>query len=142
MSKAAPKATNAPVDPVLYEPPTITIAGTEYQMRRLGIKDGFKVAAILGAGLEQMRDAGGVSDGAGLVNAILAALVDQETVVTDFLASSIDVTRKDLQNPEKFPVTAIFDLIDALVKHEDLRAFLARSQDLAAMFELQRTAAP
>lgn len=131
---ATPDTTDAPpaVDPVLYEPPTVTINGREYPMRRLGLKDGFKAAAIFQKGLTGIRAAGGVADGAELVAIILGALVDEETAVTDFLASSIKVSRQDLQNPELFPITAIFDIIDALVKHEDLRSFLARSQALTA----------
>lgn len=134
---------DAVVDPVLYEPPTVTIAGRHYQLRRLGVRDVFQVARIISRGLTDLTRAGTVdATGATLVPLLLGALVDEEKAVMDFLAGIIGVTAKELGDPEKFPLDAIFTVIDALAEHEDLKAFFAKSTALTAKMMQARGTRP
>lgn len=132
----------APVDPALYTPPVITIAGNTYTLRRLGVRDVFAVAKILGNSLDEIRQRGGVANGAALISILLSALVDSEKQVLELIASLIGVRAVDLADPNQFPLDATFQIIDALSEHEDLKAFLARASEMADRLTAQRAATP
>lgn len=131
MTTKARKSTT-PTDPVTYEPPTVEIAGRTYTMRRLGLRDALTVARILGKGLTQLRETAGSTDAATIVAVLVETLVEEETTVLTFLASTIGVTVKELNDPDRFPLDSVFTLVEALGEHQDLTAFLARSTALAA----------
>jgi hypothetical protein len=44
------------LDPILDEGPIVSIAGVDYNIRRLGFRDVFKVARVLGRGIAILGD--------------------------------------------------------------------------------------
>lgn len=119
--------------PIANTGPVIEIAGQEYTLRRLGIKDTFAVARIIAIG--QMSSKQSVTthfdDPEMLTAILLAGVMGAEKVVMDLLASIVGVTTKDLEDPEKFPMGSELTIIEALVQHQDIKAFLARVGSLA-----------
>ena len=128
---AAPDTRPAP-DPVTYTPPTITVEGRTYTLQRLGLQHALLAGRIVQAGLRRMAAHGNVTDGMTFAAIAMAALVDEEEAITRLLASAVGVTVKTFTDPEQFPIGSIFEIIEALGEHEDIRAFLAKSAVLAA----------
>lgn len=118
------------LDPILDEGPTVNIAGTEYQIRRLGFQDVFKVARILGRGIAVLGDQGSNLSPGQAIQIVMASMTANEDEVLDLLASILGVSRKDFNDADRFPMEAIVDVAEALAQHQDLRAFLAKVQAL------------
>lgn len=131
MAKAT-KQTDAPTtDPILDEPPVITIAGEAYVLKRLGMKHAFRVARVLGRGVALLADgAKDVSPGQ-VMQVLLASFTANEEEVLALIADVLNVKRSDLDDAERFPMDAIVDVLEGLAKHQDLRAFLSRVQAAA-----------
>lgn len=118
------------VDPVMYVPPTVVVAGTTYTLRRLGLPDVFRVVKILGRGAA-LLDAGSQFTPAQIIQVIMASITLNEEPVLDLIASLIGVKREALNDPEAFPMDSIIDIVEAIAKHGDLRGFLARADAIA-----------
>lgn len=123
MTRAA-KSDAAPVEPNTYEPPTVEIAGRTYPMRRLGLGDVFTVSRILGRGVATLTG-GGSATAADILQVILLALMQNEEPVLKLMASVIGVERADLDDPERFPMTSLLQVGEALAEHQDLADFFA-----------------
>jgi len=119
----------ATVDPVLYEPPTVTVAGTTYTLRRLGLPDVFRVVKILGRGAALLDPAAEFTP-AQIIQVLMTSISLNEGPVLDLIASLLGVPRKDLDYPEKFPLDSILDIIQAIAAHGDLRGFLSRANSI------------
>jgi hypothetical protein len=137
------KATNsAPAfDPVMAEPPTVMIAGKRYTFRRLGMRDVFTVSRILGRGVSVLANAGNVNPGT-VLQVFVASMADNEDAVLDLLASLLRVTRDELDDPERFPMDAIVEVLTALSRHPDLASFMKRVQDATANLPEPETTTP
>jgi hypothetical protein len=120
-----------PVDPILYTPPTVTIAGIEYPLRRLNVRDVFRIVPIVSKGANAILAGNGQLQPAQILQALMQALVTSEREVTALLADLIGVTPDDFNDGHRFPITATIDIIEAVAEHEDLRAFIARVQAAA-----------
>jgi hypothetical protein len=118
------------LDPILDEGPIVSIAGTDYRIRRLGFQDVFKVARILGRGIAVLGDQGSNLTPGQAIQVIMASMTANEDEVLDLLASILGVNRKDFADTARFPMEAIVDVAEALANHQDLRAFLAKVQAL------------
>ena len=118
------------VDPILSDDPTVTIAGAEYTIRRLGLRDVFKVARILGRGVAVLGDNAGTLSAAQTMQVLISSLTANEDEVLSLLADVLSVKRTELENPALFPMDSIIDVLQALAEHQDLKAFLARVQRL------------
>jgi hypothetical protein len=129
------------LDPILDEGPTVTIAGTDYQIRRLGFRDVFKVARVLGRGISILGDQGSNLTPGQAIQVIVASMSANETEVLDLAASILGVSRADLDDTERFPMDAIVDVAAALAEHQDLRAFLAKVQALMTRLPEMQAAA-
>ena len=128
------------VDPVLQEPLTITIAGTTYTIRRLGLRDVFRVSRILGRGIAVLAEGG--STGSQIIQVLIASLNANEEEVLKLIADLIGVKRIDLDDPNRFPMVSFLDILTALSQSQDLRDFFARVQTLTGTLpELQMTQA-
>lgn len=128
------------VDPVLQEPPTVTIAGTTYTIRRLGLRDVFRVSRILGRGIAVLAEGG--STGSQIIQVLIASLNANEEEVLKLIADVIGVKRADLDDPNRFPMVSFLDILAALSESQDLRDFFARVQTLTGVLpELQTTQA-
>lgn len=121
------------LETIVGEKPTIEIEGETYTMRRLGMQDTFKVARIIGIG---------VQNAAGMVNfsrltqetmaiAMFAALPFADKQILDLLASVVGVSTDEIRDPDLFPMGSEIDIINALMNHQDLKAFFTRLQGLA-----------
>ena len=117
-------------DPVLLEAPSVTIAGVVYPIRRLGLRDVFRVSRILGRGVAMLTDAKNVSGGQ-VVQVLVASLSQNEEEVLSLIADVLGVKRVDLNDAERFPMDSVIDVFEALSKHQDLVSFLTRVQTLA-----------
>lgn len=127
------RTTPAPkIDPVLYEPPIVTIEGIEYPLRRLSMKDVFRIVPIISKGASAIMAGNGQLTPSQILAVLMQALITSEREVTALLADLIGVTPVDLEDGERFPITAAIDIIEAVAKHEDLKAFIARVQTAAA----------
>lgn len=123
--------------PLLDEAPTVTIAGREYQLRRLGVRDTFAVARIVAVGAAAMnRPLGDDLDPGAIGQLLLSGFMAAEETTIKLLASVIGVTVKDL---EAMPMEAPLDIAAALAEHQDLRAFFARASELMAKLPEMRT---
>lgn len=132
-------------NPILDNGPQIEINGDTYTVRRLGVKDTFTLARILAAGAlavgqERLIETGGTPDQ--LAQVLLAGVVAVENIAIDFLASVINVKRRDFENPELFPMGAEIQIIEALVTHVDVKSFFAHAQALATKLPETLTRSP
>ncbi len=117
-------------DPVLAEPTVITINEREYTLRKLGVRDVFRVSRILGRGIGVLANDGANLTGGQVVQVLVASLSQNEEEVLALVADVLGVSRKQLEDPNVFPMESIIDVFEALAEHQDLRAFLARVQSL------------
>jgi len=104
----------------------ITIAGNEYTMRRLGLRDVFKVARILGNGVATM---GGTEDDlspAAVMQVLVASMTANEDEVLNLMADILGIERETLDDPDLFPMDSVIDIFAKLAEHQDLKAFLAK----------------
>ena len=114
--------------PLLDEAPTVTIAGREYQLRRLGVRDTFAVARIVAVGAAALnRPLGDDLDPGAIGQLLLSGFMAAEETTIKLLASVIGVTVKDL---EAMPMEAPLDIAAALAEHQDLKAFLSQAGTL------------
>jgi hypothetical protein len=116
------------VDAFLNEGSTVTINGREYHIRRLGIRDTFKLARILAVGAAGMGKEIGKMDLSGEVVAglLLVGFPYAEKQIMDFFADILGIKREELDDPDKFPMGSEVEIIEALVEHVDVKAFFDR----------------
>jgi len=120
-------------DPVLGSAPTITINEKTYQLRRLGIKDTFAIARIVSIGAATLSRSGqqaDMNDPAQIGTLLLAGMMSAEKIVLELLAGIVGVTPAELQDPDVFPMGSEIDIIEALVEHQDVKAFFVRASVL------------
>ena len=127
-------------DTILSEPATVTIAGETYELRRLGLQDVFKVARILGNGVAVLGDTSGTYSPAQAVQVLVASMTRNEDEVLNLVADLLNVDRKTLADPDKFPMDSMIDIFTALSEHQDLKAFLARIAALTERLPEMQTA--
>ena len=117
---------------IINEGITIDIAGETYTMRRLGLRDVFKVVRILGSGVGMLSDIGDTPTPGQTLQVLIASMTANEEEVLSLVADLIGVTREDLNDPERFPMESVVDIFKTLSDHQDLRAFLSK---VAGMME-------
>jgi len=140
-------------EPLLYEAPTITIVGKEYTMRRLGIFDVAKLARILSKTsadvigklsdtvLARMKvrpeEDGKPGEELGLAAvqdsewfvAIARAMPNIAEEVIEFLCDLIGF-EGDFRDPDQFPLGSEIEILGALIKHVDVKAFFTSVTNL------------
>lgn len=128
--------------PILDPGPTATINGQAYPVRRLGIRDTFAVARLVAMGAaatnRNLTNAE-MTDPAKVGELLLAGFIAAEKTAFDLLASLIGVTPKELENAEQFPMGSELAIIEALVEHQDLKAFFAQAGELMRRLPEMRT---
>lgn len=102
----------------------IEIAGEQYTMRRLGMRDVFRVVRILGNGVAALGASKEPPTAGQVLQVLVHSLSVNENEVLDLIADLLSVEREDLNNPDKFPMDSIVDIFKTLSEHQDLRAFL------------------
>lgn len=120
-------------NPILEPAPTVQIGDRTITIRRLGIRDTFAIAKIVAIGAQanqvqlnnsQMLDSGQLSE------LMLTGFIAAEQTAMALLASLAGVTVKELENPDLFPMGSELAIIEALVEHQDLKAFLSQAGTL------------
>ena len=120
-------------DQLTWTPPEIEIEGKTYQLRRLGIRDIFKLGKIWSAAQARAATAtvqGMTAEQAGML--LMAMLPYEGEAIIEFLADAIGVKAEELSDPDVFPLGSELQIIQALVEHEDVRAFFGRFRALMA----------
>lgn len=123
--------------PILDPGPIVEIGGQPYTLRRLGVRDTFKIARIVAVGAAASNKTptdADMADPDKLQGMLLAGLMAAEQTVIELCASLIGVTIKDFENPEIFPMSAPIDIAMALVEHQDVKAFFDHVKPLVAKF--------
>lgn len=113
--------------PILDEAPTVTIAGREYQLRRLGVRDTFAIARIVAVGAAALNRPMDAVTGDDMAPLLLSGFMAAEETTIKLLASVISVKVPEL---EAMPMEAPLEIVAALAAHQDLRAFFARAGEL------------
>lgn len=127
-------------DPVLQDPPTVEIAGETYTLRRLGLRDVFRVARILGNGVAVLGDTSGQYTPGQVLQVLVAALSRNEDEVLGLVADLLKVKRNELDDPDRFPMDSIVDVFTVLSEHQDLKAFLAKLEAMQTSLPEMQTA--
>jgi len=113
------------VEPLVAETPKVTINGRVYKMRRLGIRDTFKLAKVIAVGAAGMgKEIGDIELNAEVaIGLLLAGFPYAEREIVELLANIIGVKYEDMMNPEKFPMGSEIEIIKTLTEHVDVKAF-------------------
>lgn len=121
------------LETIVGDAPVVEIEGKTYTMRRLGIQDTFKVIKIIGVGVKEMAGLarGGDFDAKFMTIAMIAAIPYAEDEIMDLMASLIGVKSEEIRDPDLFPLGSEVTIIEALTKHQDLKAFFTQLQRLA-----------
>lgn len=131
--------------PITSSGPTVTINGQEYTLRRLGIKDTFAVARIIAVGAaaaQQPLTNAEMSSPEKLQPLLLSGFIAAENTAVELLANLIGVSVKDFTNPDLFPMGSELQIIEALVEHQDLRAFFTLAGNLLRKLPEMQTRSP
>lgn len=107
-------------DPIMAKA-TVTINEETYTMRRLGIEDAWTIADIMGAGVAAV---GGQVDESQTMQVLVASMAKKKDAVMDLIADVLSVNRETLADPERFPISSIITILQALAEHPDLKEFL------------------
>ena len=134
-----PTKSKSKPDPILDDAPTVEIAGHTYPLRRLGLRDVFRVARIFGNGVHVLGDAAAYSPGQ-VVQVLVASVARAEEEVLQLIASLIGLDRADLDDVERFPMESIVDVFEVLSESQDLAVFLARVEALMSKSPEMQTA--
>lgn len=118
-------------DPVLIEPTILTIAGNEYTLRRLGLRDVFKVSRILGRGIAALAE-NGITQPGQVLQVLVASMNQNEDEFLKLIADLLGVSRADLDNPDLFPMDSFLDIVAAIAASQDLRGFFSKVQALTS----------
>lgn len=108
------------------EIPSVEIEGRTYQMRRLGLLDamlGLRVFSAASGGVLRVSGSDGLSEET-LAFALLGALPYAQDPVEQLLAGVLQVEKKQLEDPDQFPMGSFVKIVEALSKHPDLTDFL------------------
>lgn len=119
------------MEPIVGAKPTVEIEGKTYTIRRLGIADTFRIIRILGIGVKQLGNMAGGLNERSMVLAVVAAIPYAEDEIMDLMADLVGVDGADIRNAEEFPLGSEIAIIEALSKHQDLKAFFTQLQRLA-----------
>jgi hypothetical protein len=132
-SKMKEKEKDNGIEALISEGKTVTISGREYQMRRLGIRDTFKLARIIAIGAAGMGKEIGKMDlnGEVLTGLLLVGFPYAEKQIMEFLADIIGIKYEELDDPIKFPMGSEIEMIEALAEHVDVKAFFSKATKLA-----------
>lgn len=123
-------------DPVLIEPTTLTIAGNEYTLRRLGLRDVFKVSRILGRGIAALAE-NGITNPGQVLQVLVASMNQNEDEFLKLIADLLNVKRTDLDDPDLFPMESFIDIVAAIAASQDLRGFFSKVQALTGSLPAQ-----
>lgn len=119
----------------LWEPPEIEIAGEEYQLRRLGIKDLRGLWSVIRNVADQLdlsvfeEEGEAETLGKNLIEQVLNVGPQAYEDLVKWLVDIVEgLDEEDMKDPSKFPVHAPFTIIEALGEHEDFDKFFTKGK--------------
>jgi len=118
----------------------IQIAGEQYTMRRLGMRDVFRVVRILGNGVAALGASKEPPTAGQVLQVFVHSMTVNEEEVLELIADLLGVERRELDDSEKFPMDSIIDIFRTLSEHQDLRAFLDKVARLTETLPEMQTA--
>jgi hypothetical protein len=113
--------TNA-AEPLYGTLPILQIGEKTYPLKGLGLPHVFQLLDITATTIGNAARGSLTPQQLGV--AILMAAPKAEGPVTAFLGSLIGLTPEEMRDPEVFPIHALPDLIECLIRHPDLMAFV------------------
>lgn len=100
----------------------------EFKMRRLGISDTFKLMQIVAGGAAglgaQLKTMDMSAEMVGML--LISGIPYQEKIAIELLASIIGVKPQDLANPDIFPMGTEIEIVQKLIDHQDMKAFMGK----------------
>lgn len=118
---------------ILATPPTVTIEGTDYRLRRLGMQDTLRIAKIVSIGanaagmnLASFNDGDAAAYAGQVISCLVGGMPFAENQVLDLFASLLGVSGADIRNPDKFPMGSELLIGEALAQHPDITVFFAK----------------
>lgn len=131
--------TMSKIDPIFDEEKVITLAGKQYTIKRLSVRDVFSFSKIVNQALSGV-DASVLMAGdtehavSAMAMSFLAGLVESGDKFAGFYGSIIGLTVEQFMD---LPAEALGELLEELPKHQDMQAFFAATaRYLAAMGSL------
>lgn len=124
MSKKQVKKPVDGIEAMTAEAPIVDIDGKQYQMKRLGIQETFRFGNLLMDIL--FSSAGAITkdfDQTVVISLMVRALMEKEKELLDLFADLLGVSKKDIRNPDLFPMGSEIAIIHALVAHPDIGRF-------------------
>lgn len=128
-------------DQSLWTPPEIEIAGEEYELRRLGMKDlrglwsiiknvvGQLDLSIFEDEEEEDEEESDEEKGKELIVQVLEIGPDAYDRMVEWLVDIVDgLEKEDINDPSVFPVHAPFTILEALSEHEDFEKFFTKGR--------------
>lgn len=122
----------------LPQMPSVTIEGTEYTLRRLGIRSGFafirllRGLLVLGATHVERLAMVNLKNLASLESLSIIFYMgapDLEEGFIKFLAEIVGVSAEDMSDGQKFPLGSELQILRACGDHPDIQRFLAIARD-------------
>ena len=124
-------------DAILDQEIFVEIEGIRYKMNRLSLRTMLKLAKILSVGAAMMGtniQEAEISPQL-LATMLIGGVMNAETQIMELLAhllmredengNWIELNRKDLEDPDRFPMSSIFPIAEGLVENKDIKSFFA-----------------
>jgi hypothetical protein len=127
-----PKQQASATEVIAGEGPVVVVVGVSYTMRRLGLRDAFKIAKVLAAGFASVSGAVKVdftdaeSAGESITTLLMAGVPFAEDEIIALLADVLQVPDGVLSDPDTFPLDSLVEVIEGITKHPDLQSFTKR----------------
>jgi len=133
--KEVNKSVGEEVEPLISETPTVVIEGKEYKMKRLGMVHTFKLARIVASGAAGIgKDINSLEMNAeSVIGLLIVGFPYADKLICSLFADVLGVKIEDIMNPNLFPMGSEVDIIRALVKHIDVKAFFIKLTELMKM---------
>ena len=131
-------------EPLLGESVVINLTAADgsieqHKMRRLGVRDVFRIMRIVAAGAMTMGtelNLSGIKQedmASTMLMLVLLGFPMAENQCIELLADIIGMKPNDLADPDKYSMNAVPEIVAALVQHQDLKAFFTGLGSILAL---------
>ena len=137
-AKKKTEKTEAKEEAILDKDVFVEIKGVRYKMNRLNLRTMIKMGSVLSVGAAMMGTnltnieeltpqsmaamfLGGAFNAEDQMLGLLAHLLLRE----DEEGNWVELTKKEILDPDKFPMSAILPIVEGLVENQDIKSFFA-----------------
>ncbi|HRV03123.1 MAG TPA: hypothetical protein P5539_15615 [Mesotoga sp.] len=137
-AKKKTEKTEAKEEAILDKEMFVEIKGVRYKMNRLNLRTMIKMGSVLSVGAAMMGTnltnieeltpqsmaamfLGGAFNAEDQMLGLLAHLLLRE----DEEGNWVELTKKEILDPDKFPMSAILPIVEGLVENQDIKSFFA-----------------